>query len=143
VQQAHPRHLVLDQPEDQVGGGDRRLDPEQLEVLQVARVVAARDHPLDPVLLARDLADQDVVLVVAGHGDHEVGALDAASLEHPQLGPVAVLRGVLELLLDRREPALVGLDHGQLVALVDQLTGEVPADLAGPYDDHVHVTRLP
>ena len=63
------RHLVLDQAQDQVGGRDRRLDAEQLEVLEVARVVAARDHALDAVLLARDLADQDVVLVVAGHGD--------------------------------------------------------------------------
>ena len=63
------RHLVLDQAQDQVGGRDRRLDAEQLEVLQVARVVAARDHALHPVLLARDLGDQDVVLVVAGHGD--------------------------------------------------------------------------
>ena len=52
------------------------------------------------VLLLGDLADEDVVLVVAGDGDHEVGALDAGALEHPQLGRVAVLGGVLELLGD-------------------------------------------
>ena len=105
VEQVHEpvlRHLVLDQAQDQVGGRDRRLDAEQLEVLEVARVVAARDDPLDAVLLARDLADEDVVLVVAGHGDHQVGALDARALEHPQLGAVAVLDAVLELLLDHR-----------------------------------------
>src|SRR3954447_16160233 len=66
MQQPHPRHLVLDQAQDQVGGRHRRLHPEQLEVLQVARVVAARDHPVDAVLLARHLTDEDVVLVVAG-----------------------------------------------------------------------------
>ena len=106
VEQVHEAvlgHLVLDQAQDQVGGRDRRLDAEQLEVLEVARVVAARDHALDAVLLARDLADQDVVLVVAGHRDHEVGALDAGALEHPQLRAVAVLGAVLELLLDDAE----------------------------------------
>ena len=45
---------------------DGRRDPEQVEVRLVARVVHARDHLLDAVLLARDLADHDVVLVVAG-----------------------------------------------------------------------------
>ena len=115
-----------------------RLDAEQLEVLEVARVVAARDHALDAVLLARHLGDEDVVLVVAGHGDHQVGALDAGALQHPQLGAVAVLDAVLELLLDDRVAARVGLDHGHLVALGDQLASEVPADLAGSHDQHVH-----
>ena len=101
VHEAVARHLVLDQAQDQVGRGDRRLDPEQLEVLVVARVVDARDDAVAEVLLLGDLADEHVVLVVAGHRDHEVGALDAGALEHPQLGRVAVLRGVLELLLDR------------------------------------------
>ena len=73
--------------------------PEQPEVVVVARVVDARDHAVAEVLLLGDLADEDVVLVVAGDGDHEVGALDAGALEHPQLGRVAVLDGVLELLL--------------------------------------------
>ena len=46
---------------------------------------------LAEVLVPRHLADEDVVLVVAGHGDHQVGALDAGALEDPQLGRVAVL----------------------------------------------------
>ena len=45
------------------------LTPSSSKCCEVARVVAARDHALDAVLLARDLRDQDVVLVVAGHGD--------------------------------------------------------------------------
>ena len=94
------RHLVLDQAQDQVGRGDRGLDAEQVEVLPVARVVDAGDDPVDEVLLARDLADEQVVLVVAGDRDEQVGALDAGALEHPQLGAVAVLGDVLELGLD-------------------------------------------
>src|SRR3712207_7100835 len=51
------------------------------EVLEVARVVDAGDRALAEVLLLGHLADEDVVLVVAGHRDHEVGALDARALE--------------------------------------------------------------
>ena len=104
--------------------------PEQLEVLEVARVVDAGDDPLDAVLLLGHLADQDVVLVVAGDRDHQVGALDAGALEHPQLGRVAVLDGVLELLLDDAVAAVIGLDQRDLAVLGDQLPREVPADLA-------------
>src|SRR3954454_8086902 len=134
------RHLVLDQPQDQVGRGDRGLDPQQLEVLEVPWVVDARDDPSDEVLLLRHLADEDVVLVVARDGDDEVGALDARALEDPQLGGVAVLDRVLELFLDRQVAAAVVLDQRDLVPLADQLAGEVPADLAASGDDDVHQT---
>ena len=93
---------------------------------------------LDLVLLARDLADQHVVLVVAGHRDHHVGALDPGPLEHPELGGVAVGDVVLELLLDGQVAAAVALDHRHLVLLFEQLAGQVPADLAGADDDDVH-----
>ena len=131
-------HLVLDQAQDEVGGRDRRLDAEQAEVLEVARIVDPGDDPLDAVLLLGHLADEDVVLVVAGDRDDQVGALDAGALEDPQLGGVAVLDGVLELLLDHAEAAMVGLDERYLALLGDELAGEVPAHLARPGDDHVH-----
>src|SRR5829696_1783618 len=140
VEQVHEpvaRNLVLDEPEDQVGRGDRRLDAQQLEVREVARVVAAGDDPLAEVLLLGDLADEEVVLVVPGDGDDQVCALDARALEHPQLRRVAVLDRVLELLLDRQVAAPVLLDHRHLVAAFEQLAREVPADLARTGDDHV------
>ena len=59
------------------------------------------DHALDAVVLARDLAHDDVVLVVSRHGDDQLGTFDAAALEHHQLGRVAVLGDVLELLLEQ------------------------------------------
>src|SRR5215218_7853764 len=59
-------------------------------------------------LLLGHLADEDVVLVVAGDGDHQIGAHDAGALEHPELRGVAVLDGVLELLLDREVALAVG-----------------------------------
>ena len=138
MEEAVARHLVLDQPEDQVGGRHRGLDAQQLEVLQVARVVAARDHALHAVLLAGHLADEDVVLVVAGDCDHHVRPLDSRALEHPQLRPVPVLCRVLELLLHRGIAPGIVLDHRHLVAALDQLAREVPADLARTDDEHVH-----
>ena len=44
---------------------------------------------------------------------------------------------MLELLLDGQVALAVGLDQRHLVTLVDQLAGQVPADLAGPDDQHV------
>ena len=93
--------LVLDQAHDRRRRADRGRDPEQVEEVVVAGVVDARDHALDAVVLARDLAHDDVVLVVAGHGHDQLGTLDAAALEHHQLGRVAVLGDVLELLLEQ------------------------------------------
>ena len=55
------------------GRAHRRRDAEQVEVRLVARVVDARDHLRHAVLLLRELADDDVVLVVAGDREHEVG----------------------------------------------------------------------
>src|SRR2546428_572495 len=79
---------------------DGRRDAEQVEMLLVARVVHARDHLLGPGLLACDLADHHVVLVVARDRCDEVRRpLDARALEHVELGPVAELDGVLELRL--------------------------------------------
>src|SRR5437764_1225503 len=90
----------------------------------------------DVVLQAR--VEHDEHLVVGGDRDHEVGTLDARALEHPQLAGVAVLNGVLELLLDHQVATAVVLEERHLVPLLDELSGQVPADLAGPGDDHVH-----
>src|ERR1700750_1955217 len=67
-----------------------------------------------------------------------VGAVDAGALEDPQLRGVPVLDRVLELLLDRQVARALALDDRHLVALGDELAGEVPADLAGSGDDDVH-----
>jgi hypothetical protein len=91
----------------------------ETEVLAVARVVDPGDDLVDEVLLAGDLADQHVVLVVAGDRDHHVGALDPGPLEHPELGGVAVGDVVLELLLDRQVAAPIALDQRHLVVLLE------------------------
>ena len=103
------------------------LIPSSSKCGPVPRVVDAGDDPVHQVLLLRHLADQHVVLVVAGHRDHHVGPRDPGPLQHPELRSVPVLDAVLELLLDREVAVAVVLDHRHLVALVDQLPREVPA----------------
>ena len=68
---------------------------------------------------------------------------DARPLEDPQLGAVAVLDGVLELLLDAQVAAAVALDERDLVALGDELAREVEADLAAADDEDVHLGGSP
>ena len=111
---------------------------EQVEVLHVADVVAARDDLVAAVLLARDLGDDDVVLVVSGDGDDHVGALDTCALEHPEFGAVAEVHDVFELRLKDRVATSVVLDQRDLVALGHQLTREVQSDFSATGDDHVH-----
>ena len=83
----------------------------------VARVVDPGDDLRHAVLLPRELGDDDVVLVVAGHRDDDVGRPgDAGRLEHVELGAVAVDDAVAELVLEEVERARSLLDDDDLVA---------------------------
>ena len=104
-------------------------------------IVDARDDLRDAVLLPRDLADDHVVLVVAGEREHDVGrARDARPLEDEELGRVAALHLVLELVLERLEAVAPLLDQRHLVAEPKKRAGDVRADLAAARDDDVHQT---
>ena len=68
----------------------------------VSRVVHPRDHLGHAVALPRELADDDVVLVVSRHRHDDVGRTrDAGLLQHVQLGAVAIEGFVPELVLER------------------------------------------
>ena len=107
----------------------------------VAGVVDPRDHLRDAVLLARELADDQVVLVVAGERRDDVGrAGDPGPLEHVDLGRVSQDHMVLELLLQPLEPVAALLDQRHLVAAVlDEHAGEVRADLPTACDQEIHL----
>ena len=108
-------------------------------MLLVARIVDARDHLGDAVLLLRDLADDDVVLVVAGDPEDEVGRpRDPGALEYVDLGRVALLHLVLQLTFELLEAVLALLDHGHLVTHADQRSRQVRADLPASRDQDVH-----
>ena len=95
--------------------------PEQVEVLLVARIVDTRNHLRNAVALGRDLTDDQVVLVVAGHGEHEVGrTLDPCALEHVQLGRVAEQNLMVELFLELLVAVGPLLDQRHLVPHPEQ-----------------------
>src|SRR5690606_5635022 len=81
----------------------------------------------------------EVVLVVTGDGDDDIGATRPSGFQDRGLGAVPLhddgteALGV-DLALDR-----VLLDQEDLVPLVDQGLCEVVADLPAPNDDDVHV----
>ncbi len=132
-------HLVLDHGEHVRSGGDSRRDAEQVEVLLVARVVDARDHLLRPVVLTGDLADDDVVLVVPGHRNDDVGRpLDAGPLEDEQLGGVSDLNPVLELGLEPLEAVAPLLDESDLVAETEEGACDIRPHLAPAGDQDIH-----
>ena len=113
--------------------------PEQVEVRLVPGVVDPGDHLRHAVALLGELADDEVVLVVARDREHEVGRpLDAGALEHEELRRVSALHDVLELLLERLEAVRPLLDQRDLVVGAQKQAREVGADLAPAADQHVH-----
>src|SRR5439155_73780 len=85
------------------------------------------------VLLTSELADDQVVLVVAGDCDDDVGRpRDAGTVEHVDLRRVAQLHLVLELVLEPfvAVSALLDQRHLVAVAVAQQAPGEVGTDLA-------------
>ena len=85
-------------------------------MLLVAGIVDARDHLRHAVALARDLRDDEVVLVVARDREHEIGrAADPGALEHVDLRRVAAHRDRTELGLELLEALALLLDERHLV----------------------------
>jgi hypothetical protein len=100
---------------------------------------AAGDHLGYAVLLLRELADHEVVLVVAGHCEHEVRRpLDPRPFENEQLGRVTAMNDVLELCLERLEPIGPLLDQRHFVTGAQKQARQVRSDLAAAGDEDVH-----
>ena len=106
----------------------------------VARVVDARDHLRNAVLLAGELADHEVVLVVPGQrGDDVRRPGDPGALEDVDLGRVAEDHVVLELLLEPLEAVAPLLDQRHLaLPVLEERPREVGADLPAACDQDVH-----
>ena len=138
------RHLVLDEPEQPGRRADRLRDAEEIEVRLVAGVVDAGDHLRHLVPVLRDLGDDDVVLVVARHREHELRRpRDAGSLEDVDLGRVAGECRRAELGLELLEAITALLDQRHLVAHPEERARDARADLPSPRDDRVHRPQPP
>ena len=102
-------------------------------MLLVPRVVDAGHDLRHAVLLAGELADDDVVLVVAVAATRMSGGLVIPACSRTKSSvAVARLHPVLELLLEALEAVAALLDERHLVAHADEAAHEVRADLPPP-----------
>ena len=132
-------NLVLDQGHDHRRCRDGRRDLEKVEELVVSRVVHPRHHLGYAVTLLRELADHDVVLIVARDRHDDVGwTPDPGVLQYVQLGSVAVEGSILELDFERLVAPLVLLDEDDLVVQPTERSGDVRADLSTADDQDEH-----
>ena len=116
VEQLVDRDVLLDGAEDHPGGADDLVDAEVPEQPLVLGVVDAGDRPRHVEVVLGHLADDEVVLVVAGDGGHDVGAVGAGLGE--VLALAAVVRDddgadlVRDLVRARRGPSPSGRPRG-------------------------------
>ena len=81
VEQLVDRDVLLDRAEDHPGRADELVDAEVAEQRLVLRVVDPGDRPRHVEVVLGHLADDEVVLVVAGDRGDDVGAVAAGLAE--------------------------------------------------------------
>ena len=81
VEQLVDRDVLLDRAEDHPRRADELVDAEVLEQRLVLGVVDPGDRPRDVEVVLGHLADDEVVLVVAGDRRHDVGPVAAGLAE--------------------------------------------------------------
>ena len=77
VEQLVDRDVLLDRAQDHPGRADELVDAEVAEERLVLGVVDPGDGPRHVEVVLGHLADDEVVLVVAGHRGHDVGPVAA------------------------------------------------------------------
>ncbi len=88
VEQLVDRDVLLDRAEDHPGRADQLVHPEVPEQPLVLGVVDPGDGARHVEVVLGHLTDDEVVLVVAGHGGHHVGAVAAGLGQVLALAPV-------------------------------------------------------
>ena len=131
--------VALDHAHDEVRGIDDDLNPQQAIGVLILGVVDAGDGARPPVGEgAAELADDQVVLVVAGDSDHEVGPRHARHGEPAAFGGVVGEDGGAQLILQVLRLAAVLFEEDDLMTLGRQVVRERGAHLAAAGDDDEH-----
>ena len=143
VQELVHGDVLLDRAEDHPRRADQLVDTEVLEQVFVFRVVDAGDRARHVEVVLRHLADDKVVLVVAGHCRHDVSPVRARLAEVLALAAIVGDHDRPDLVGDLVGPRTVLLHQDDFVAGLDQLLGQVIADLATANDQNEHRLRLP
>ena len=142
VEQLVDRDVLLDRAQDHPRRADQLVDAEVLEQLLVLGVVDPGDGPRDVEVVLGHLADDEVVLVVAGHRRDDVRAVAAGLAEVLALAAVVRDHDRADLVGDLPRAVAVLFHEGHLVAGFDELLGEVVADLAPADDEYEHGSDL-
>ena len=116
VEQLVDRDVLLDRAEDHPGRADQLVDAEVAEELLVLGVVDPGDGPWHVEVVLGHLADDEVVLVVAGHRRHDVRPVAAGLAEVLALAAVVGDDDRADLVGDLRRALAVLLHERDLMA---------------------------
>ncbi len=136
------RNLGLDHMQDGRGRADQHIDPQVAEELLVVGIVDARDGEGNLIARLGDLADHQIVVVVARHRDHQIRALSADLIHRARLAGVTTKHRGSQILLQAFEAHRILLQQQHLMSLLDQTLRQVIADLAAASNDDIHVVPV-
>ena len=119
-------------------GADDLVHAQVAEEHLVARVVDPRDRAGHVEVVLGHLAHHQVVGVVTGHGRDDGRAVGAGLGEVDAFTAITVHDHRAQLVTDALGAAGVLLHEHDLVALGEELLGQVEADAATTDDDHEH-----
>lgn len=133
----------LDEGDEGCGGGDCGVDaPALVEEPGIVRVVDACRDTGDGELPLGEKADDQVVLVVAGGGDDEVGGVGAGVFEEGGLAGVPGDEAYGKAALELGDAVLVDVDEGDVVAGGGEDLGDLGAQAPGACDEGF-MSRVP
>ncbi len=120
----------------------RDVDAKALEQHLVLGIVDTGDRTGDVKLGFGHLADDKIVLVLAGDRDDDIGALRSGLAEHRGFRAIARQHDRPQSLAVHLDLVAVSLDQKNLVALDEERLGEVVPNLSATYNNNVH-SRVP
>ncbi|EXI84798.1 MAG: hypothetical protein AW12_02387 [Candidatus Accumulibacter sp. BA-94] len=123
---------------------DRKiLRRQQLFAVEKVTRAQAGDTRGDVEDAVRDLAGDQIGLITLGHGNQQVGVLQAGVGEHGRMRTVADDRAQVHAVLQVRQALVVAIDHRDVVILGNKTFGNTRTDLAGTENDDPHFYRSP
>ncbi|MGH3428586.1 MAG: hypothetical protein ACREP9_03975, partial [Candidatus Dormibacteraceae bacterium] len=144
VQGPHGNHLVrgdllLQQAKDDAGGADRVVDAEALENLLVAGIVDPCEHTLHVPKHFCHLAYDQVVLILAGHGNHHIGPGEPGLLLYADFTTVAEEYAlVAQHARETLSLAWLLLKYENFIVTRLELLRKVHPDISAPDDNEIH-----